>query len=133
MVRLLLDQAQLEIELTGVERMLAKRRTSLRIPRTDIRRVHLTDDPWTWLRGAPAPGTHIPGAVAAGRWTGPAGSDFLMVRGRRLDGAVITLVDGAEFQRIVVSTAHGLALVEALALDAIDEAAEVTVLAAEAE
>lgn len=114
MVRLLVDQAQLEIELSPVERALALRKDSIRIPREAIVQAQLTDDPWTWLRGVRSPGTHIPGAVAVGTWRGPAGTDFAVVRGRRLDGVVITLAEGQDFHRIILSTAHGLDLVEAL-------------------
>lgn len=112
-VRLLIDQAQLVIELTAVERALAFRKESVRVPRADIRRVLLTDEPWTWLQGVRKPGTHIPRRLAAGTWVRTAGRDFVLLRGRGHDGIVITLRDH-EFQRIVLSTPHAKALVEAL-------------------
>ncbi|WP_105565822.1 hypothetical protein [Microbacterium halophytorum] len=116
MVRLLIDQAQLVIELAAVERALAFRKESVRVPRADIRRVLLTDDPWTWLQGVRKPGTHIGRRLAAGTWVRTAGRDFVLLRGRGHDGVVITLRDH-EFQRIVLSTPHAKALVEALQVE----------------
>ena len=133
MVRLLLDQAQLVIELSAVERRLARRRESVRVPRSSIRRVQLTDDPWTWLRGVRRPGTHVPGGLAAGTWQRTAGRDFVMLRGRGQDGVVIALAAGEEFQRVLLSTSHARALVEALQRDVVDDApADVTTIADQA-
>lgn len=132
MVRLLLDQAQLVIELSAVERGLALRRTSVQIPRASIRRVQLTDDPWTWLRGVRMPGTHIPGVIAAGTWQRTAGRDFVMLRGRRRDGVVISLASGEEFQRVILSTSHARALVEALQRADVEAPADVAAIADQA-
>ncbi|QGU28310.1 hypothetical protein [Microbacterium oryzae] len=123
MVTLLLDHAQLEIGLSPLERALAFRRESIRIARASIAKVQLTGDPWTWLRGARARGTLVPGTVALGTWRLADGDDFVAVRGRRLPGVVIDLDGTGEFQRLVLSTRHGLALTRALRLD-LDAAAE---------
>ncbi len=116
MVTLLLDSENLEVALSGTERAAAFRREPIRVRRADIERVQLTDDPWTWLRGVRKPGTFVPGMIAAGTWHSVAGTDFVMVRGRR-EGVVIDLTLQAPFQRLVLTTRHGLALVEALRLD----------------
>ncbi|MGO1412125.1 MULTISPECIES: hypothetical protein [unclassified Microbacterium] len=129
MVRLLLDQAQLEIELSGAERVLALRKESVRVPRAAIRSVQLTDDPWTRLRGVRRPGTHIAGLLAAGSWQRTSGRDFVMLRGRARDGVVITLDDEQEFQRVLLTTSHARDLVAALRLDDVEKAADVTDLA----
>ncbi|MGO1769288.1 MAG: hypothetical protein ACTHZX_04990 [Microbacterium sp.] len=125
MVRLLLDQERLEIGLSALERLLALRRSSIRVPRSSIVRLQLTSNPWTRLRGIRSPGTHIPGAVAAGRWRSTRGDDFVLVRGRRLDGVVLVLDEDQEFQRIILSTAHGRALIDALRLDDVAGKADV--------
>ncbi|WP_067166229.1 hypothetical protein [Microbacterium sp. TNHR37B] len=121
MVTLLLDSAQLEVVLSPVERAFAFRRGSLRIDRASIERVQLTDDAWTWLRGVPTPGTHVPRVMAMGTWKSAGGSDFVIVQ-RNKPAVVIDLAetDGSpiEFQRVVLSTRHGLALVQALRRDA---------------
>lgn len=124
MVTLLLDQTQLEVVLSPLERATAFHRENLRIARDTITKVQLTDDAWTWVRGVPGPGTHIPGILAAGTWKASATTDFVLIR-RRRPGVVIDLEGDAEFQRLVLTTRHGLALTQALRLDASDELADV--------
>ncbi|GAA3923155.1 hypothetical protein [Microbacterium invictum] len=116
MVTLLLDSTQLEVVLSPIERLLSFRKSSVRIERTHLRKVQLTDDAWTWLRGVPSPGTHVRPVMALGTWKSAGGDDFVVVRGRR-PAAVIDLDGEAEFQRLVVTTRHGLALVQALRLE----------------
>lgn len=129
---LLLDSANLEISLSVTERAAAFAPTStIRVARTDITRVQLTDDPWTWLRGVRKPGTQIPGVIAAGTWHSVAGTDFVVVRGRR-EGVVIELTEDAPYQRLLLTTRHGLALVKALRLDASEELEEVSEMVAHA-
>ncbi|MFT4211485.1 MAG: hypothetical protein QM626_06385 [Microbacterium sp.] len=113
MVTLMLDQAQLEIVLAPTERALAVRARSVVIDRSTIARVQLTEDPWTWLRGVRSPGTYIPGTLAAGTWRSAGGKDFALIRRKRA-GVVIDLDGHDEFQRIILSTRHGLDLVRAL-------------------
>jgi len=116
MVTLLLDSKSLEIVLSPAERALAVRRDNVRIDRDLVEKVQLTDDPWTWLRGVRSPGTYVPGVIAAGTWRSIAGTDFAVIR-RRRPGVVIDLVHDAPFQRIVLTTRHGLELVKAMRLD----------------
>lgn len=116
MVTLLLDSSQLEVVLSGSERMLSFRRQNVSVPREAIAKVQLTDDVWTWLRGVPSPGTHVRGAIAMGVWKSAGSEDFVVVRGRR-PGVVIDLDGHPQYQRIVLTTRHGLALVQALHLD----------------
>lgn len=129
MVTLLLDSAQLEVVLSPIERALSFRKGSLRIERSHIVRVQLTDDAWTWLRGVPSPGTQLRGIIAMGTWKSAGGADFVVVR-RHKPAVVIDLVPGddggAEFDRVMLSTRHGLQLVQALRLETDDEATEVT-------
>lgn len=127
MVTLLLDSAQLELAFSGTERALAFQRENIRVDRAHIEKVQLTQDLWTWVRGARKSGTHMPGVIAAGTWASIAGDDFVMLRGRK-PGVVVSLTHDAEYQRLLVTTRHGLALVQALNLPASDSA-EVTELA----
>lgn len=124
MVTLLLDSTQLEVVLSSVERALARRSDAVRVDRTHIRKVQLTDDAWTWLRGVPNPGTRVRGTIAMGTWRSAGGDDFVLVR-RRHPAAVIDLSDDAEFARLVLTTRHGLALVQALRLEGEDAPVEV--------
>lgn len=130
MVTLLLDSTQLEIVLSGAERALAFRRGNVAIERATIAKVQLTDDAWTWLRGVPSPGTHLRGVIAAGIWKSAGGDDFAFIR-RHRPSVVIDLDGHPEFSRVVLTTRHGLALVQALNLDvdAADQPADVVDLA----
>lgn len=122
MVTLLLDSTRLEVVLSGTERLLAFHKGNVAIERSAISKVQLTDDAWTWLRGVPSPGTHVRGVIAMGTWKSAGGDDFAIIRRHRA-GVVIDLEGHPEFQRVVLTTRHGLALVQALRLDVADEAA----------
>lgn len=95
------------------------RKGNVVIERSAITKVQLTDDAWTWLRGIPSPGTHLRGVVAMGTWRSAGGDDFAVIR-RRRPSVVIDLEGHPEFQRVILTTRHGLALVQALHL-AVDE------------
>jgi hypothetical protein len=130
MVTLLLDSTQLEIVLSGAERALAFHRGNVAIERSTIAKVQLTDDAWTWLRGVPSPGTHLRGVIAMGTWKSAGGDDFAIIR-RHRPSVVIDLEGHPEFQRVILTTRHGLALVQSLNLDvdAADEPADVVDIA----
>ncbi|MFG6402955.1 MULTISPECIES: hypothetical protein [unclassified Microbacterium] len=131
MVTLLLDSTQLEVVLSGVERKLSFRRRNVRVPRETIVRAQLTDDAWTWLRGVPNPGINLPVAVAMGTWKSAGGNDFVLIR-RRHPSVVIDLDGHDEFERLILTTRHGIELVQALRLDVDDEPEDVAVLAQKA-
>ena len=122
---LLLDSTALEVVLSVTEHALAFRRHNLQIERSHIVKVQLTDDAWTWLRGVPDPGTYIPSALAMGTWKSAGGRDFAVIR-RRRPSVVIDLEGHDEFQRVVLTTRHGIALVKALRMDAGDLPEEVS-------
>jgi hypothetical protein len=128
MVTLLLDSTQLEIVLSVSERALAFRKGNVAIERSTITKVQLTDDAWTWLRGIPKPGTHVRGVIAMGTWKSAGGDDFAIIR-RRRPSVVIDLEGHPEFARVILTTRHGLALVQALQLDVDAEQADVVDLA----
>jgi hypothetical protein len=129
MVTLLLDSTQLEVVLSVTEHALSFRRQNVVIERAQIERVQLTDDAWTWLRGVADPGTYVPVAVAMGSWKSAGGRDFAVIR-RRKPSVVIDLSGHPEFERVILTTRHGLALIQALRLDAGEKPADVADLAA---
>ena len=131
MVTLLLDQTQLEVVLSPIERAATFHRENLRIARDTITKVQLTEDAWTWLRGVPSPGTHIPSILAAGTWKGAGSTDFVMIR-RRRPSVVIDLEGDEQCQRLILTTRHGLALTQALRLDVSEEPADVVEIVATA-
>ena len=108
MVTLLLDSTQLEVVLSGTEKTLAFRRRNVVIERSTIRKVQLTDDAWTWLRGIPSPGTYVRGVIAMGTWK-PAGGDdqpdFAIVRRRR--PSVVIDLDGLDAREAQAEAAFG--------------------------
>lgn len=128
MVTLMLDSAQLEIVLSAAEKGFAFRKRNVAIPRAAITRVQLTDDAWTWLRGVRSPGTFIPATLAMGTWRYAGGEDFAIIR-RKRPGVVIDLDGHDEFQRIVLTTRHGVDLIQALRLEAGTDAADVADIA----
>ncbi len=130
MVTLLLDSTQLEVVLSLSERALSFRKRNVVIERTAISKVQLTDDAWTWLRGIPSPGTHVRGVVAMGTWRSAGGDDFAIIR-RHRPSVVIDLDGHPEFQRIILTTRHGLALVQSLRVEVAEEAVDVVDIAAE--
>lgn len=128
MVTLLLDSAHLEVALSASEKLASLQRENVRLNRADITKVQLTEDPWTWIRGVRTRGTHVPGVLAAGVWRSVGGADFVMVRGRKKPGVVIDLTHDAPFQRVIITTQHSLALVEALQIEIVEHAADVVTL-----
>ena len=131
MVTLLLDHTRLEVVLSPVERAATFHRENLRVARETITKVQLTDDAWTWLRGVPGPGTHIPGVFAAGSWKAAGSVDFVLIR-RRRPSVVIDLDGDDDFRRLILTTRHGLALTQALRLDVSSEPADVEEIVATA-
>lgn len=113
MVTLLLDGTRLEVALSLSEKALAFRKGNVFVERSEITRVQLTEDAWTWLRGVRAPGTFVPGVLAVGTWRSAGGKDFALIR-RGRPAVVIDLDGHSEFQRLVITTTHGVALAKAL-------------------
>jgi len=130
MVTLLLDSTRLEVVLSVSERALSFRRGNVVIERSTITKVQLTEDAWTWLRGVPSPGTHVRGIIAMGTWRSAGGDDFAIIRPRR-PSVVIDLEGHPEYQRVILTTRHGLALVQALRVEVAAEPADVADIAAE--
>ncbi len=131
MVTLLLDQTRLEVVLSPVERAATFHGKSLRIARENITKVQLTDDAWTWLRGVPGPGVHIPGILAGGTWKAAGSVDFVLIR-RNRPSVVIDLTGDEDYQRLILTTRHGLALTQALRLSVSEEPADVAEIVATA-
>jgi hypothetical protein len=81
---------------------------SIRVPTSTVRRVRSVDDPWNELRGLRAPGTGVPRVIAVGTRRGGGIRDFAVVHGQG-PGLVVDM-DGAEFDRFVVTDEHAEAL-----------------------
>lgn len=117
------------IALTASEKALAMHRQDIVIDREAITSALITDDPWVWLRGIRAPGTHLPGRLAVGTWRNLAGRDFVLARRGRAaividldvpegadeDHGWVTEFDG--YARVILSTSHAAELIQALKLE----------------
>ncbi|AYG03678.1 hypothetical protein [Gryllotalpicola protaetiae] len=111
---------RLEVRLSRAEKLLALRKDDLVIPRSAIRSVAITQDPWIWIRGVRVPGAGIPLTLAIGTWKYHGGKDFLIVKGKSRPAVVID-IDQSEaggvadgYDRVIVSTTHATKLIEAL-------------------
>ncbi|QIM15692.1 hypothetical protein G7067_03500 [Leucobacter insecticola] len=136
MARVEVHADRVVVRLTAAEKFAAMRRRDIVLDRSAIASAVITDDPWVWIRGVRASGSHIPGKLAEGTWRNLSGRDFVLARSGR--GAVVIDLDvsGAPergwvgefdaFARVVLSTVHAAELVRALRLDG-DEATVVTV------
>ncbi|MCL2515664.1 MAG: hypothetical protein FWD85_05840 [Microbacteriaceae bacterium] len=119
---------RLEVRLTRAEKALAFRRHDLVIPRSAIRSVAITQDPWIWIRGVRVPGAGIPLTLAIGTWKYHGGKDFLIVKGKSRPAVVVDIEQSRDavsegedapavadgYDRVILSTKHATALVEAL-------------------
>jgi hypothetical protein len=101
---------ELVVRLSWLERLGALR-GDVRVPRSTVGDVRATDQPWSELRGIRAPGKGWPGVISLGTRRGSGIRDFAAVYGKR--PAVVVELDGAEFDRLVVSV-HDPAEVTAL-------------------
>ncbi len=123
------------IRLTAAEKLASMRRRDIVLDRSTITSAVITDDPWVWIRGVRAPGTHLPGRIAAGTWRNFAGRDFVLAKGGERAAVVIDLETpsgaGEEhgwigtydpFSRVILSTTHAAELVQALRLEGDTEA-----------
>lgn len=74
----------------------------VRVPRTSVRAVTASDQPWKTLRGLRAPGTGCPGLIMLGTTRGRGWKDFNAVYRRR--PVVVVDLEGQAFARLVVTT-----------------------------
>ncbi|WP_025132777.1 hypothetical protein [Leucobacter sp. PH1c] len=129
MARVEVHEDRVVIRLTRAERVAAFRRRDITLDRSAITSAIITADPWVWLRGVRAAGSHVPGTLASGTWRSFSGTDFVLARKGRdaviidLDPEVATAEDRGwvsefdHFSRVILSTVHAGDLVRALRLD----------------
>lgn len=104
MARLLVDGGELVVRLSWWEGLLA-RRHEVRVPLSAVRGVTVERDWWRALRGVGGSGSFIPGVVALGVRTHPAGYDFAAVRAVRAPVVEVELRSPVQspFARLAVS------------------------------
>ena len=104
MARVRYEGDELVVHLGWLEKLGAFR-GDVRVPRSSVRDVRATDRPWSELRGIRAPGTGFPGLIALGTRRGDGNRDFTAVYRDR--PAVVIELEGAEFDRLVISVHDG--------------------------
>jgi hypothetical protein len=128
MARIEVHADRVVIRLTTSEKTLALRRRDIVIDRSAITSALITNDPWIWISGVRAPGTHLPRRMAIGTWRTLTGKDFVLVRAGReaivididvpeeLDEDGIWVHEFSAFSRVIISTTHAAELIRALRL-----------------
>lgn len=111
MARLRLDGDELVLDLSGLEKVEGFH-GDIRLPRSSVREVRATEDPWSELRGIRAPGTGVPGVVAVGTRRGGGHKDFAAVHGT--GSAIVVELEGADFDRLVVTEDDAVAAADEL-------------------
>jgi hypothetical protein len=97
---LLVEGEDIVVKLRPLE-ILGALRGNFRVPRSAVRAVRVSENPWSELRGIRAPGTGLPGVIALGTRRGRGGRDFTAVYRKR--PAVVVDLEGAVFDRLVLS------------------------------
>lgn len=129
MARVEVHADRIVIQLTTAEKVATLRRHDITLERAAISSAVITDDPWLWIHGVRAPGTHVPGKYAAGTWRNLTGRDFVLARSGR--EAVVMDFERPEhpdegggwvgefdqYSRVILSTVHAADLMRALQLD----------------
>ncbi len=102
MATLAIDGATLEVRLTPLEKVGALS-GNVRVPLSSVREVHVTEEPYSELRGIRV-GTGIPWVIVLGRMLHGGGKDFVAIYGTGRT-AVIELRPGEPYRRIMISDA----------------------------
>lgn len=101
MATLHVDGNELVLQLSGLERLGALH-GGVRVPRSSVRSVSSSDQPWETVRGIRAPGTGVPRLIMLGTTRGRGWKDFNAVYRRR--PVVVVDLEGQKFARLVVSS-----------------------------
>ena len=112
MANLTVDGDTLTLHLSWLEKLGAFH-GDVRLSRSSVSAVRITDQPRGELRGIRAPGTGIPGVISLGTRRAAGVRDFAAVYRNR--PAVVIDLDGAGFNRLVVSVDDPAAVAALLA------------------
>jgi len=109
MATLRIRGAELVMELSPLEK-LGGFSGDVRVPLSSVRKVRMTDKPYSELRGLRV-GTGIPFVIVLGRMIHRGGTDFVAVY-RRDRTAIVELAEGQRYKRLYVSGADERAVDE---------------------
>jgi len=102
---LTLEDDDLVVGLSGLERLAAFHFSAVRFPLASITQVAVEPDVWQALRGIRAPGTGIPGVIAYGTRRYSGGRDLVLVTGGHRPGLRVDFDQRAPYSRLVISSA----------------------------
>jgi hypothetical protein len=102
---LTVEDDELVVGLSGLERLAAFHFSDVRFPLASITDVEVETDVWKALRGIRAPGTGIPGVIAYGTRRHSAGRDFALVTGGHRPGLRVDFGEGSPYARLVLACA----------------------------
>ena len=102
---------ELVVRLNDLEKTGALQR-DVRVPWSTVRDFRVSESPFRELRGVRAPGTGIPGVIALGTWRGGGGKDFAALY--RGGPCIVVTLEGAEWNRLLVSDQRAVETVDEL-------------------
>lgn len=105
------EGGELVVKLNDLEKAGALR-GDVRVPWSAVRDLRVTEHPFRELKGIRSPGTGIPGVIALGTYRGSGRKDFAALY--RGGPAIVVTLEGAGWNRLLVSDHHAAALVEQL-------------------
>jgi hypothetical protein len=103
---------ELVVKLNDLERLGALH-GDVRVAADAVREIRVTERPLRDVHGLRVPGTGLPGVIALGTFRGGAGGRTFAAVYRGSPGVVVEL-QGAQFDRLVISTHDAARIVESL-------------------
>jgi hypothetical protein len=100
MAKLVVSDEEVSVELTTKEHLITMHK-SFSIPRGDVVSIDHVDDVLAQVQGDKVVGEGLP-ETKLGTFASPAGTDFCAVKGHG-PGTVVTLSEGAQYRRVLVS------------------------------
>ena len=105
MPTLTVEDDELVVGLSGLERLAAFHFADVRLPIASITAVEVEPDVWKALRGIRAPGAGIPGVIAYGTRRHSGGRDLALVTGGHRPGLRVDFGERSPYARLVISSA----------------------------
>ena len=100
MARLIVTDEDVTVELTTKEHLLSMHK-SFTVPRSEVASIDHVDNVLSEVQGHKVTGEGLP-ETKLGTFESPDGTDFCAVKGNG-PGTVVTLAEGAQYRRILVS------------------------------
>jgi hypothetical protein len=112
MADVIIDDDTVTVSLSALESLEALH-GDVTVLRSAITQARAVPDGMAEVRGIRAPGTSLPGVTLIGTWRNGAGATFAVCHGRK--PAIVIDLDGAQFDRLVVTVADTEPILRSLA------------------